>query len=232
MLLGVISNVGWTNFNSKIEKLGGLQKVAKSVYMRNMWLLLKTFNTMPTNEDFRALSNSQIDLMLYSLETDHKEMEMARKGIDPNSNQYDESFEEEVWNQKSGDWDILKEGHDADDIARQINDLTEEGDKEKLYNKFDSLEEYNDYLASGGKTTRESEVESYMNRQLEAAEEKAKMMEGNRKGKPKKELVSDEEEAGESKNNSLSETDKKTLEDSIKKLSGNSNSDDDEFTPL
>ncbi|WP_222124696.1 hypothetical protein, partial [Staphylococcus hominis] len=42
--------------------------------------------------------------------------------------------------------------------------------------KFDSLQEYNDYLEGGGKPVRETEVEQYINQRIAEAEDKARRL--------------------------------------------------------
>src|SRR5699024_11605548 len=100
--------------------------------MRNMWFLMKSFNVLPTNEDFRELTDDQIDMMILSVNEDNIERERASKGLSVDSDHYDESFEDEVWTRDVGDWEVVKEGHDPDDIANQIEALTKEEDLKNL----------------------------------------------------------------------------------------------------
>jgi len=197
--------------------------------MRNLWALMKTFNTMPTNPDFLALTDRQVDLMIYSLNEDHREMELARKGLTVDSEHYDSNFEEEVWNRQVGDWEILKDGHDPDDIARQVEELTRAEDRKNLAMKFDSLEEYNDYLAAGGKTVRETEVEQYINKQIQAAEEMARRLSATGE---KKKLVDDQDrpETDSALSDHLPDIDKAAIDKSIALF--NAQDDDDDFSAL
>ena len=203
--------------------------------MRNLWFIMKTFNVLPTNKDFRELTDDQINLILYSLEEDYKEAERASKGLSVESDYYDDSFEEEVWNREVGEWKVLKEGHDPDDIARQVEELTREEDLKNLYSKFDSLDEYNEYLASGGKTARESEVESYIDKQIRVAQEKARAIEENRKKKRNKEVLMDDKDLPNvnDKSNStqgLEDLHKEAIEKSIELF--NKKEEDDDYTLL
>lgn len=182
------------------------------------------FNVLPPNEDFRSLTDVQIDLMIHSMNEDHREMELARKGLKVDSEHYDSSFEEEVWNRDVGDWDVLKEGHNADDIARQVEELTKEADKKNLASKFEGMEEYNAYRESGGKTDREMSVDSYIDKQIALAHEKAKLYEAaGGKGK----FVDDTTRAGET--GSMGELDKEAIDKNIALFNQNS---DDDFTML
>lgn len=199
--------------------------------MRNMWFLMKSFNVLPTNEDFRELTDDQIDMMILSVNEDNIERERASKGLSVDSDHYDESFEDEVWTRDVGDWEVVKEGHDPDDIANQIEALTKEEDLKNLSSKFDSLDEYNEYLESGGKTTRESEVEEYINRQIKMAEEKAQAMEMNKQSYEDRKKLIDDREATEVQDNNtqgLDDLDKQALEESIKLFNGEDDEDDDD----
>lgn len=193
---------------------------------------MKTFNVLPTNEDFRKLTDAQIDLILYSLDEDYREAERAAKGLSVEADYYDSSFEEEIWNRAPGEWEVLKDGHDPDDIARQVEELTREEDLKNLLSKFDSLEEYNEFLEQGGKTVRETEVEQYINRQIQAAQEKAKAIEMAREAKQGKDFADDRDlpEVSDKTQSNLPELDKDAIERSIKLF--NDSVDDDDFTPI
>ncbi|AIW03323.1 hypothetical protein CPT_Mater166 [Bacillus phage Mater] len=223
----MISSSGLKTFDIKLKELGGLKALARTTYMRNLWGIMKTFEVLPTDPSFRELTNTQIDLMIYSLNEDHREMELARKGLAIDSEHYDTSFDDEVWNRDVGDWDVLRDGHDPNEIAKQVEELTRKEDLKNLASKFDSLEEYNDYLAAGGKTTRETEVEQYINKQIQAAEEKARMLSAAG-GKSK--LVDDQDrpEAG-GLNDRLPDIDKAAIDKSIALFNSQ---DDDDFDEL
>lgn len=197
--------------------------------MRNLWAILKTFNTLPTNEDFRSLTDDQIDMMLLSMNEDHREMELARKGLQVDSSHFDTDFDEQIWSKDVGDWEVLREGHDPNSIAQQIEELTRAEDRKNLAMKFDTLEEYNDHLAAGGKTTRETEVEQYINKQIAEAEEKAKRLAATGNG-TKKALIDDQDrpEAASPLSDSLPDIDKDAIDKSIALF--NSLDEDDDFT--
>jgi hypothetical protein len=203
--------------------------LSRTPYMRNLWMIMKTFNVLPTNDEFRNLSDDQIDLILFNMMEDNREMEMARKGLTTDSQHYDSSFEEEVWNKAEGEWDVLKEGHDPNDIARQVDQLTREEERKNLAMKFDSLEEYNAFREAGGKTGRESEIDEYISRQIAIAEEKALRLEAT---KGKKKLVNDTDLPEIANNNplgkSVTDLDKEAMDKSIALF----NAQDDDFTEI
>lgn len=191
---------------------------------------MKEFDVLPTNEDFRALSEAQIDIIIYSMIEDNRQMDMARRGVKEDGNYFDDAFEEEVWNKAPGEWDVLKEGHDPDDIARQVESLTKEEDRRNLMSKFDNVDEYNAFRASGGQTSRESEISDYIDRQIRAAQEKARMLDATKSGKTEKVLMDDtrlaEDKSGVK--DTVPNLNKKAMEEAIKLF----HSDDDDFTAL
>lgn len=200
--------------------------------MRNLWLLMKTFNTLPTNKDFLALSDDQINMMIYSLQEDGREMELARKGISVDAEYYDADFDEEVWNKPVGEWEVLREGHDADEIARQVAELTRDEDLRNLASRFDGVDEYSKFVEESGKTARQSEVEQYIDRQLAGALEKAHKISAAGKGA----MVDDQDLVGASNNPALGESsvdlDKDAIDRSIAMFNSMDDDDDDDFAHL
>ncbi|UPI11834.1 hypothetical protein [Bacillus phage SBSphiJ4] len=208
-----------------------MERLARTPYMRNLWLIMKTFNVLPTNKDFRELSDDQIDMMIYSFKEDAREAELARKGLTVESEHFDASFEEEVWNADVGKWEVLKEGHDPNEIAKQVEMLTRKEDLKNLAGKFDSLEEYNKYLEEGGKPAREMDVERHIDKQIALAMEKARQLEavgGDRK------LIDDRDRPEVANNSALSDSNQSIDKDAIDKSIAlfNSMDDDDEFDPI
>lgn len=222
-----ISSSGLIDFNSDVKALGGLKNLARTNYMRNLWAIMKTFKVLPTDPNFLALTDAQIDLMIHSMNEDAREAELARKGLTVDSEHYDSSFEDDVWNKDDGEWDVLREGHDADKIAQQVQALTRKEDQSNLDKRFDGLDEYNEYREAGGKTSRETEVEQYMNKRLEEAYEKARDLDASR-GSSK--LIDDKDrpEAKGALGDNMANLDKEAIEQSIALF----NSDDDDFDAL
>jgi len=221
MRLGWTSSVGWKTFNFSVDKVGGLKKLSRTNYMRNLWAIMKEFKILPTSEDFRSLSDAQIDLIIYSMLEDNRQMDLARRGVKEDGNYFDDAFEEEVWNKAPDEWAVLKEGHDPDDIARQVEALTKEEDRRNLMSKFDSIEDYNKFRESGGQTSRESEISDYIDKQIRAAQEKARMIESAKSGGSEKVIVDDATVAGEK--STVPNLNKQAMEDAIALF----NSDDD-----
>ncbi|MGV3094579.1 hypothetical protein ACEE58_11380 [Streptococcus pluranimalium] len=198
--------------------------------MRNLWMIMKTFNVLPTDERFRNLTDDQVELIMESMVEDARIAELHRKGLTVDAQYYDDDFDEEVWSKPEGEWEILRPGHDPDEIYRQVQEITKSEDLENLDTKFDSLQEYNDYLEGGGKPVRETEVEQYINQRIAEAEDKARRLsyEG-------KKAIDDKDRPKVADNNALSDNntsdlDKQAIDDGIALF--NSMDDDDDFTPL
>jgi hypothetical protein len=234
MRLVVISSNGSPPFAIKLKQVGGLKQLARTPYMRNLWAIMTKFNTLPTDPTFRELSDSQIDLLIYSMVEDRREQDLASRGLTADGDYYDTSFDDEVWNRDVGEWDVLKEGHDPNDIARQVEELTKEADRRNLASKFDNLDEYNKFREAGGETARESEVSQHIERQLRLAQEKAKMLEAT--SSKKKDFVDDstipEVQDKSNAQDQISKLDKQVMENAISLFNGNSEDDDEDFTML
>lgn len=142
--------------------------------MRALWAVMDKFNVLPTDERFRNLSDYQMEMIFLSMEEDARQQNLRAKGLTVESDYFDSSYEDEVANKPDGEWEILKEGHDADDIARQVEEMTNAEELKKLYSKFEGLEEYNQYREEGGQTGREMQVSEYIKRQIEKAKERAR----------------------------------------------------------
>jgi hypothetical protein len=194
---------------------------------------MKKFSVLPTNEDFQKLSDSQIEWILYSMQEDHKEQERARKGLAVDSQFYDTDYEQDVMKKDIKEWDVLKEGHDADEIAKQVNEMTKPEDRDNLSSKFDGLGEYNEHLEQGGKSGRESEVDDFIKKQLKVAEQRARDLEkAGKKGK----LVDDRdrpEASGDAMRDEskFGELDKTVMDRAIDKFERKDRRDDNDPDP-
>lgn len=169
------------------------------------------------------------------MEEEQKDIERQRKGFTLDSQHMDTSFDDEVWNSHIDDFEVLRDGHDADDIARQVAEMTEESEAQKLTEKFENLEEYSQFLEDGGESPRDAEIGTYIDEQIKRAEERARMLESNTKGKG---YVDDRDRPGVGGGESqpeLSEFNKEAMEKYISMFEdGNEydDEDDDEFTIL
>lgn len=70
-----------------------MDKLAKTIYSRNLWTVMKKFNVLPSDPAFQNLTDSHIAYIISNMLIDNREEELIRKGIDPSTYVEDDSFE-------------------------------------------------------------------------------------------------------------------------------------------
>lgn len=125
---------------------------------------MKTFNVLPTDDRFTSLTDEQIGFILSNMAYDNKIEERIRKGINPDSYFEDES--DNFWDTPHDEFEALKEDHDEEAIANQVESMTNQEDLAKIRARFKTSQEWTEYLESGGKAAEEVEKESYIQEQL------------------------------------------------------------------
>ena len=70
-----------------------MDKLAKTIYSRNLWTVMKKFNVLPSDPAFQNLTDSHIAYIISNMLIDNREEELIRKGIDPSTHVDDDSFE-------------------------------------------------------------------------------------------------------------------------------------------
>ena len=76
-----------------MKEVGGMDKLAKTIYSRNLWTVMKKFNVLPSDPAFQNLTDSHIAYIISNMLIDNREEELIRKGIDPSTYVEDDSFE-------------------------------------------------------------------------------------------------------------------------------------------
>lgn len=142
---------------------------------------------LPTDPLFQELTSEQIDWILKNIELDNKELIAAQKGKQPNE-QF-EDYEEEWYNTPEKYFDPVKENHKDLDIENIMNKYNNKIDIEKYKAKFDNLEEWNEFLASGNKSAIDIGKEQLIQENLEKAFKEAKEIEELGGKKPSKEIA-------------------------------------------
>lgn len=132
---------------------------------RNMWAIMKEFKVLPTDDRFKELTGHQVNFILSSMGYDNKLLERARKGIDINSTM--EDTDESWWYASHEDFEPLVEGHDEEDIARQVQEKLSEADRKSLRERFDSELEYQEYINSGGEDYFKDSLKEQIRKNLE-----------------------------------------------------------------
>lgn len=70
-----------------------MDKLAKTIYSRNLWTVMKKFNVLPSDPAFQNLTDSHIAYIISNMLIDNREEELISKGIDPSTHVEDDSFE-------------------------------------------------------------------------------------------------------------------------------------------
>ncbi|YP_010843766.1 tail protein [Listeria phage WIL-1] len=130
-----------------------------------MWGIMKEFNVLPTDERFRALTEEQINFIYYNKERDYKEAERASRGVSMES-EFEDYNSDDWWEASHEDFQAIQEGHDEDDIAQQVENMTSIEDQKRLRDRFQSHEEYEEFIRNGGKDTRQEMIDEHINNKL------------------------------------------------------------------
>lgn len=140
-----------------------------------MWRIMEKFGVLPTDERFQNLNDEQVGFILESMRLDNKEESLAARGVDAKNHFEDD--DDSFWNVPIEDFVALKEEHDEQDIAKQVEELVGKESMQKARERFNSTEEYNKFLESGGKLARQMEVDNYIDERLKSVYDEAKELE-------------------------------------------------------
>jgi len=91
-----------------------------------MWAIMVKFNRLPNDPGLNALTVEQRDWILMSMQRDNEEMQAAAKGMDLDSGaaDLDENYLDDIYNNPTDEWEIMRDGQDADEIFKQVVKLT------------------------------------------------------------------------------------------------------------
>lgn len=138
---------------------------------------MKEFKVLPTNPDFRALTDRQIEFIAYSMEKDREEIERARRGGVADSDYQD--FDDSWWTAEHDDFVAKREDHDEADIANQVQAMTTPEDMAKLRARWDASVEAESIVANGGTTIAEDNLNEMMKNNLDRVIKEAKALEAD-----------------------------------------------------
>lgn len=126
--------IGSNDFAIRIEKQGGIKRLARTIYARNMWEIMKTFKSLPSADGtFATMTNLTRDFIYEELAIDQQEAENASKGLEtkPDSQYYDP---DDSW------WDApdkLFDGMDTDPdkLNKELAEMLDDHTKEIMYDR-------------------------------------------------------------------------------------------------
>lgn len=118
--------------SKEISDVGGMEQFVKTTSGRNLWAVCTKFHKLPNDPLIQSLSTDQWVFILLSMNQDSIEYKdnLRRSGVNlpPEENDYqDDSFDEEM---QSGN--LIHEGDDPEEIARQVNAMTDPAYVENL----------------------------------------------------------------------------------------------------
>lgn len=155
----------------EIYDAGGIKAVARNQMSRNLWAIMKEFKVLPTNSDFQKLTGEQIEFIIASMNYDAKLAERQAKGIDINTTM--EDFDDSWWYESHEEFEPLREGHDEEDIARQVEERLTQAERKSLRDRFDSEKEYQEYIKNGGLDLENNSMREVIKKNIEKAREEA-----------------------------------------------------------
>lgn len=117
------------NLTPAINRLGGIKKLVKSVQGRNAWAIMKFFRVLPDDPLLKALTFSQREFIIASMNEDAHQQELAAKGMKEESTVDDPTFEDKFYSNR--EVKLLEDGDDLDDIYRQSLQLKKKVDAEQ-----------------------------------------------------------------------------------------------------
>jgi len=215
---------GGIDFNTKLKEVGGLKHISKKPLGKNLWYIMKEFNVLPTDERFQNLTNEQLGFIMYNMEDDANKIKRARKGYSSGSGSHYEDNDDSWYTDK--DFEVLREGHDEEDIARQVDALTKEEDLDKIKGKMKSIDDWNKYLEEGGEDAKKVHQEKRLQENIDNVFEEARKIAETGK-KPE-----DVEKIEKAKEGDFREVDDESLDEAIKLFNEDSDTgedDDDDF---
>lgn len=134
---------------------------------------MNEFKVLPTDERFQNLTSQQFSFILLSMEQDAKEIEMARKGINPN-----EYFEDDNADWLNPENDLFEDIElESDEIAEQVDAITSEEDLEKAKQRFKSEEEWVEEAENGNKFAIKTHQQKILNESWQKVWDEVKMLE-------------------------------------------------------
>lgn len=136
-----------------------------------MWAIMKEFKVLPTDQRFQDLSMHQINFIIASMNYDVKLQERANKGIDISTTIEDNDTS--WWGTPHDEFDPIAEGHDEDDIARQVEERLTEAERKSMKDRFEDEIAYEEYIRNGGVDFEKESIKQIINNNLEELREEA-----------------------------------------------------------
>lgn len=113
----------------------------------------------------------QINFIIASMNYDVKLQERANKGIDINTTI--EDSDTSWWDTPHDEFDPIAEGHDEEDIARQVEERLTEAERKSMKARFEDEIAYEEYIRNGGVDFEKESIKQIIHNNLEELREEA-----------------------------------------------------------
>ena len=115
-----------------------MSALVRSTSGRNMWAIMKFFKVLPNNPLLKALTFSQREFIIQSMNEDVKEQQRAANGMKTVAQVEDRSFEKKFYSNE--EVDLLEPGDDLDKIYKQSLEMKAKEDaKRGVYEDYDKV---------------------------------------------------------------------------------------------
>lgn len=152
-----------------------MKGLVRNSYSRNLWAIMDKFKVLPSDPAWQALTQEQVEWILYNMERDAEEQVRRAKGMKLDSEFQD--FDESWYDTPHDEFTPIRDGHDEGDIARKLNDITTEDDMARLKARWEASQEVDAIRAEGGTTIEEDTINELISNNVQKAIDEARRIE-------------------------------------------------------
>lgn len=195
-------------------------ELVRTSYGKNLFLVMKMFNVLPSEQRWKDLDDDQLSFLLHSVIEERQEAERHSRGVELDGEAaYDEDFE---W--ESEDFNPLRDDDSEEDIYSQLQELMSDEDKKSQNIRLGNATAENERVESGELTQRDEEVLEARRVARENADDLARR--ATKTGQTLDEMKIGDSEGNPEYSNQIDNDD---MQDIISNFNAQNADDDDEF---
>lgn len=195
-------------------------ELVRTSYGKNLFLVMKMFNVLPSEQRWKDLDDDQLSFLLHSVIEERQEAERHSRGVELDGEAvYDEDFE---W--ESEDFNPLRDDDSEEDIYSQLQELMSDEDKKSQNIRLGNATAENERVESGELTQRDEEVLEARRVAHENADDLARR--ATKTGQTLDEMKIGDSEGNPEYSNQIDNDD---MQDIISNFNAQNADDDDEF---
>lgn len=195
-------------------------ELVRTSYGKNLFLVMKMFNVLPSEQRWKDLDDDQLSFLLHSVIEERQEAERHSRGVELDGEAaYDEDFE---W--ESEDFNPLRDDDSEEDIYSQLQELMSDEDKKSQNIRLGNATAENERVESGELTQRDEEVLEARRVARENADDLARR--ATKTGQTLDEMKIGDSEGNPEYSNQIDNDD---MQDIISNFNTQNADDDDEF---